>query len=111
MSKPPSEKSRVGSAHQGGEGGQNSPSGPTDPIAAEIQAEIADHLATAAEKLQSQGLSTNEAREKSHSKFGDPETISRRCYWIKQGDALMFRTTTIVLLTLLCVTLGLVAYG
>jgi cell division protein FtsB len=82
-----------------------------DPVAAEIQAEIADHLATAAEKLQSQGLPTVEAREKSQAKFGDADLIGRRCYWIKQGDALMFRTAIIVLLSLLCCALGLVAFN
>ncbi len=82
-----------------------------DPVAAEIQAEIADHLATATEKLQSQGIASNEAREKSEAKFGDAATIGRRCYWIKQGDFLMFHTATIVLLTLLCCALGVMAFN
>lgn len=111
MSKPPGDKSRVGFAPPASEGGPSPPCTPPDPIAAEIQAEIADHLATAAEQLQSQGLTTGEAREKSQAKFGDAVSIGRRCYWIKQGDALMFRTAIIVLLTLLCCALGLVAYG
>src|SRR6476660_5307031 len=82
-----------------------------DPVAAEIQAEIADHLATAAEKLQSQGLPTDQAQQKSQAQFGDPANIGRRCYWIKQGDALMFRTAIIVLLTLLSCALGAMAFN
>lgn len=78
----------------------------SDPIAAEIEAEITDHLASAAEQLESQGLAPSEARQKSEEKFGDPAAIGRCCYWIKQGDTLMFRTATIILLTLLCLALG-----
>src|SRR5437773_2776108 len=50
-------------------------------------------------------------REQSQEKFGDPATITRRCYWIKQGDALMFRTATIVLLAMLCLALGFTTFG
>jgi type II secretory pathway pseudopilin PulG len=82
-----------------------------DPIAAEIQAEITDHLATAAEQLQSQGAAPNEARQRSQAKFGDAAAISRRCYWIKQGDTLMFRTAIIALLTILCLALGFTAFS
>ena len=69
----------------------------TDPVGRD-QAEIADHLATSAERLQAQGIAQTEAQPESQEKFGDPQTISRRCYWIKQGDALMFRTAVIALL-------------
>jgi type II secretory pathway pseudopilin PulG len=74
--------------------------------AAEIQAEIEDHLSTAAERLQSQGLAESDARQKSHEKFGDAAAISRRCYWIKQGDAVMFRAAVIGLLSILCLALA-----
>src|SRR5205085_6116348 len=80
--------------------------GEIDPAAAEIQAEIDDHLSTAAERLRSQGLPENLARQQSQEKFGDALAISRRCYWIKQGDALMFRTAVIALLSILCLVLG-----
>src|SRR5205823_389692 len=63
------------------------------------------------EQLQSQGLAADIAREKSQEQFGDPATIKGRCYWIKQGDALMFRTATIVLLALLCLALGFTTFG
>src|SRR5438874_7772266 len=76
-----------------GEGGERSSPGEgvnhsvpqldsTDPIAAEIQAEISDHLATAAEQLESQGIATADALQKSKQKFGDTVAIGRRCYWI-----------------------------
>src|SRR4051794_21930717 len=83
----------------------------TDPIAVEIQAEIADHLATAAEQLQSQGLGADLARQKSQEQFGDVAAATRRCYWIKQGDALMFRTAVIVLLAILCLALGFTTFS
>src|SRR6266850_1710062 len=82
-----------------------------DPIAAEIRAEINDHLATTAEQLESQGLAADVAQQKSQEKFGDPATITRRCYWIKQGDALMFRAAVIVLLAILCVALGFTTFS
>src|SRR5438045_1954912 len=104
MAKSPGD-GRAGSARQQQTGGQSPPYAP-DPIAAEIQAEIDDHLATAAEQLQSQGIATQEALQKSQQKFGDAAAISRRCYWIKQGDALMFRTAVILLLFILCLSLG-----
>jgi hypothetical protein len=83
----------------------------TDPVAAEIETEIADHLATCAEQLEAQGLATAAARQKSEAKFGDAATISRRCYWIKQGDTLMFRAAIIALLSLLCFALGLATFS
>src|SRR4051812_24538015 len=84
---------------------------PADPVAVEIEAEIADHLATAAEQLQSQGLAADQAQQKSQEKFGDPASIGRRCYWIKQGDYLMFRALVIALLGILCVALAFTALG
>jgi hypothetical protein len=77
-----------------------------DPVAAQIAAEIADHLATAAERLQARGVSPGEVQEKSQEKFGDAATISRRCYWIQQGDFLMFRGALIVLLSALAIGLA-----
>ena len=82
------------------------PPGDEDPIASQIHAEIADHLATSAQQLQSHGLAPDQALQKSQEKFGDPAAIGRRCYWIKQGDTLMFRTAVIALLAILCVALG-----
>jgi hypothetical protein len=98
MSKPPGE--------------QNPAAAPaTDPVAAEIEAEISDHLTTAAEQLRSQGLAADEAFRKSEKRFGDATAIGRRCYWIRQGDTLMFRTAVIVLLVVLCLALGAAAFS
>jgi hypothetical protein len=79
--------------------------------AAEIEAEIADHLATAAERLESQGLDPTKARQQSQEKFGDVAAIGRRCYWIKQGDTLMFRGAIILLIVVLCLGLGITTVG
>src|SRR4029078_4359633 len=62
--------------------------------------------ATAAEQLQSQGATTADAHRKSQEKFGNAAAVSRRCYWIKQGDALLLRTPVSLLLALLCLALG-----
>ena len=79
-------------------------------MAAEIQAEITDHLATAAERHQSGGLGETESREKAREAFGDVAQIGRRCYWIKQGDSLMYRGaigcfSPVLALSLIAVTL------
>jgi hypothetical protein len=109
MPNPPGE-SRASSARHELDRAHNSPYAP-DPIAAEIQAEINDHLATAAEQLQSRGATAEQARQTSQQEFGNATAISRRCYWIKQGDALMFRTAVILLLSLLCVALGATVFS
>jgi hypothetical protein len=83
----------------------------TDPIAAQIEAEIADHLATSAELLEAQGIAAGAARRQTQEKFGDVATIGRRCYWIKQGDTLMFRTAVILLLAGLCLALGFATFS
>src|SRR4051812_20674366 len=102
MSQSPGEKV-VGTGASSQRAGLPSP----DSIAAEIQAEIDDPLATTAEQLRSQGLARAEAQQKSQEKFGDARAFPRRCYWIKQGDVLMFRSAVIVLLSLVCLALGL----
>ena len=76
-----------------------------DPVAAEIQAEINDHLATAAERHRSAGLGEAESREKAREAFGDVREIGRRCYWIKQGDSLMYRGAIALLLAILALSL------
>src|SRR5258707_15214770 len=80
---------------------------PADPLATEIEAEIADHLATAAERLEAHGVSSRDDRQKSQDRFGDAIVIGRRCYWIKQGDTLMFRGALLILLTVLSIGLAI----
>jgi hypothetical protein len=86
------------------------PSSP-DPAASEIAAELSDHLATATERLQQQGLPASAAHEQAQAQFGDLAAISRRCYWIKQGDTLMFRSAIIALLSILCLALAVTTLG
>jgi hypothetical protein len=118
MSKSPSERKvvgtgapaqRVGVPSAEKNGTRSVPA--TDPLAAEIEAELADHLATAAEQLQSQGLPADQAQQKSQEKFGDAAAIVRRCYWIKQGDYVMFRTAVIALLGMFCLALAFSTYS
>jgi len=82
-----------------------------DPVTAQIEAEIADHLATSAEQLAAAGLTPTEAREQTQDKFGDIAAIGRRCWWIKQGDSLMFRGAIIGLIVVLCVALAVTTVG
>ena len=83
----------------------------TDPIAAQIEAEIADHLATSAERLTAAGTPTDEAQRQTRKKFGDVAAIGRRCWWIQQGDALMFRGAIVSLIVILCVVLAITTIG
>jgi hypothetical protein len=82
-----------------------------DPVAAQIEAEIADHLATSAEQLAAAGLAPAEARQHTQQKFGDVAAIGRRCWWIKQGDSLMFRGAIIGLIVVLCIALAATTIG
>src|SRR5688572_13446363 len=82
-----------------------------DPAASEIAAELSDHLATAAEHLQQQGVPATTAHGQAQAQFGDLAAIGRRCYWIKQGDTLMFRFAIIGLLSILGIALGITALG
>lgn len=92
-------------------GDREQPAEGIDPVAAQIDAEIADHLATGAEQLAAQGASADEARRKVHEKFGDTAAIGRRCYWIKQGDTLMLRGAFIALIVVLCLALAVTTIG
>jgi hypothetical protein len=83
----------------------------SDAVAAEIEAEIADHLATAAGELEAAGVASDQARQKAQEQFGDTAAIGRRCYWIKQGDSLMFRTAVVCLLVALCIGLAITTIG
>jgi hypothetical protein len=92
-------------------GDREQPIGQADRAAAEIEAEIFDHLATSAEKLTAAGASADEARRQTQEKFGDARAIGRRCWWIKQGDTLMLRGTLIGLIVALGLALVVVTIG
>ncbi len=78
-----------------------------DPTAEQIAAELADHLAASAGDLERSGIPAAEAEQQAREKFGDVEATLRQCYWVQQGDSIMFRRVTIALVVLLC--LGLIA--
>lgn len=58
---------------------------------AEIDAEIADHLASAAGEAARQGMPPDAATENALRRFGDVAAIRRKCWWIQQGDQIMLR--------------------
>jgi hypothetical protein len=76
-----------------------------------IDAEIADHLASTAERLAAHGAPPEAARQAAHQHFGDVPSIRRRCYWIREGESLMFRTAVLVLLVGLSLGLTVTAIG
>jgi hypothetical protein len=78
-----------------------------DPTAEQISAELADHLAASAGELERRGIPAADAEAQAREKFGDVSAVSRQCYWVQQGDTIMFRRVTIALVVLLCV--GLIA--
>ena len=92
-------------------GDRDQPATGVDPVAAQIEAEIADHLATSAEQLAASGLAPADARQQTQDKFGDVAAIGRRCWWIKQGDSLMFRGAIIGLIVVLCLALAATTIG
>lgn len=80
-----------------------------DPEAAAIQAEIGDHLATAAERHEAAGASPAESRQAAVAEFGDVGEVGRRVYWIRRGDALLWRGAIALLVAGLAVSLVVVS--
>ena len=75
-------------------------------LAAELEAEFADHLALVARDEMLCGRAPDAAREKAKERFGDVTKIERQCRWVHQGDAVMLRTVTIGGLVVLALALG-----
>ena len=78
-------------AHDGGiepRGGE-SPAGSSDEL---LAAEIADHLAAAAGDLKRRGEAEDEAARLALARFGDVALVKRQCWWIHNGEEVMFRT-------------------
>ncbi len=78
---------------------------------ADIDAEIADHLAAAAAELAQRGRPEHEAALMSQARFGDVASIRRKCWWIQQGDRIMLRWFGIALLGSLVVAVLTLAAG
>ena len=72
----------------------------SDELLEELHAELADHLASAAEELVRGGTPPEEARAVAQSQFGNVDQIVRRCWWIRKGDEVMTRVLGITLLAL-----------
>ncbi|MBI2826483.1 MAG: hypothetical protein HYX69_17545 [Planctomycetia bacterium] len=96
-------------AHEGG--ADPRASGPGESLDAELEAEIADHLAAAAGELMRRGETPDAAAQLARGRFGDVERIKRQCWWIQKGDEVMFRTLGIGLLSLLAIGVVVVAVG
>ncbi|HVJ82992.1 MAG TPA: permease prefix domain 1-containing protein [Planctomycetia bacterium] len=60
-----------------------------DPLWEELQAELADHLASAAESNQRKGEPPGAATAAALAAFGDPAKIARACWWIKRRNEVM----------------------
>lgn len=85
---------------------------PTDSsVERQIDAEIADHLAAAAERLKREGLGDEEAQRQAVARFGNLETVRNRLWWIYREEEIMLRTAAIVLAVLLIVGLLAIGYG
>jgi hypothetical protein len=80
-----------------------------DPEVAAIRAEISDHLATAAERLEAEGASPAESQRAAAAAFGDVGEVGRRVYWIRQGDVLIWRGAIALLVAGLAVSLVIVS--
>lgn len=79
---------------------------------AEIEAEIADHLALSADESSRRGLPPDAAAADALRRFGDVAAVRRKCWWIQQGDQIMFRALAAgVLVTLMIAMLALGVSG
>lgn len=75
----------------------------------DIEAEIADHLASAVAELAGTGTSALAAERAAHERFGNIAAVRRKCWWIQQGDQVMLRLLAIGLLAAL--VLAIAAFG
>ncbi len=80
-------------------------------LAAELSAEIADHLAAAAGELRANGHSVDDATRTALARFGDVARIRRQCWWIWQGEEIMIRAASVALLVVLALGVVVVAIG
>ncbi|HVX15636.1 MAG TPA: permease prefix domain 1-containing protein [Pirellulales bacterium] len=62
---------------------------------ADIEAEIADHLASAAAEQMLRGQGPDQADAVARRRFGDIASVRRKCWWIQTGDRIMLRCLAI----------------
>jgi hypothetical protein len=77
----------------------------------QLEAEIADHLAAAADDLMRRGEAADQAARVALARFGDVARVRRQCWWIHHGEVFMFRTAGIALLSLLTIGVAVVGFG
>jgi hypothetical protein len=92
-------------------GGASSDGSPNESFDEQLAAEIADHLAAAADDLVRRGQAEDEATRAALARFGDVARIKRQCWWIHNGEDVMFRTAGIALLSLLTIGVAVVGFG
>jgi hypothetical protein len=100
-------------AHDGGaerEGGSSGGSS-RGSLDEQLAAEIADHLAAAAGEMVRRGKPEDEAARLALAQFGDVAKVKRQCWWIHNGEDVMFRTAGIALLSLLTIGVTVVGFG
>ena len=93
-------------AHDGGmeqSGGESSDE--------QLAAEIADHLAAATGDLVRRGEAEEQAARLALARFGDVARVKRQCWWIHNGEEVMFRMAGIGLLSLLTIGVAVVGFG
>ncbi|HEV3137886.1 MAG TPA: permease prefix domain 1-containing protein [Pirellulales bacterium] len=84
---------------------------PAGSLDEQVAAEIADHLAAAANDLVRRGEAEEQAARLALARFGDVARVKRQCWWIHNGEEVMFRTVGIALLTLLTIGVAVVGFG
>ncbi len=82
-----------------------------DNVTNDIAAELADHLAESTAAARVKGLNEEQAKAHAAGRFGDVAAILRQCWWIKKGDAIMFRSAAIILGCICVIGLFAVAYS
>ncbi len=82
-----------------------------DNVTNDIAAELADHLAESTAAARVRGLNEEQAKAHAAGCFGDVAAILRQCWWIKKGDAIMFRSAAIILGCICVIGLFAVAYS
>jgi len=92
-------------------GGASSDGSPNESFDEQLAAEIADHLAAAADDLVRRGEAEDQAARMAIARFGDVARVKRQCWWIHNGEDVMFRTAGITLLSLLTIGVAVVGFG
>jgi len=97
-------------AHDGGaEQDRDAPS--AESLDEQLAAEFADHLSAATDEFVRGGKSADEAAQLALQRFGDVAKVKWSCWWIHNGEEVMFRTAGIALLSLLTIGVAVVGFG